>query len=132
VGAGPSWFPFGKGNLWFSLADLVLLQLHAGNASVPAERGTWSGSWLMRERRSAAGEWLPWFPLGGGPPDLWEVPDPVVVSRPDALPGGGVPPDKVFYAASESLGSSSASVALSRMICSVSLGVYPHATSWVR
>lgn len=26
------------------------------------------------ERRSAAGEWLLWFALGGGPPDFWEVP----------------------------------------------------------
>ncbi|GLU69327.1 hypothetical protein Pure05_41790 [Paenarthrobacter ureafaciens] len=26
--------------------------------------------------RSAAGEWLLWFALGGGPPDVWEVPGP--------------------------------------------------------
>jgi hypothetical protein len=29
--------------------------------------------------RSAAGEQLLWFALGGGPPDFWEVPGPVVV-----------------------------------------------------
>ncbi len=40
------------------------------------------------ERRSAAGEWLLWFALGGGPLDFWKAPCPGVVSLVVALPGG--------------------------------------------
>ena len=46
--------------------------------------------------RSAAGERLLWFALGGGPPDFWEVPGPVVVSGRGPCRAVGVPPGKGF------------------------------------
>jgi hypothetical protein len=40
-------------------------------------------------RRSAAGEWVLWFALGGGPPDFWKVPGLPAVIRLGACAGRG-------------------------------------------
>lgn len=79
-------------------------------------------------RRSAAGEWLLWFALGGGPPDFWKVPGLPTVIGP--VPGGvwDPPPGTGAVVYSAVLAFSP----LSMMICSVSDAVYPQRTSWFR
>jgi hypothetical protein len=85
-------------------------------------RCSWSaGNWLFGlgrvERRSAAGEWLLWRFLGGGPPHFWKVPGRTCGGS--CLAGRFLrPPGKgLFYAAS------GVCLPLSMMICSVSEAV---------
>ncbi len=87
----------------------------------------WCGDGCV-DRRSAAGDWLLWFALGGGPPDFWQVPGPDGVSGRRGPCRAGLPPGKGIYAAA----SSSAGFCPSMMMLSTSLGVYPHVTSWFR
>jgi hypothetical protein len=116
--------PFGflckKSNV--SLTDVVA-------AFVPApllQRGSRPQSRVLRSRRSAAGELLMWFALGGGPPDFWKVPDPYEVSGRGPC-RAGLPPGTVavVYPAVSVLSP------LSMMICSTSLAVYLLRTSAV-
>ena len=45
----------------------------SGSSLFPDPAGEWFLGLCRVERRSAAGEWLLWFALGGGPPDFWKV-----------------------------------------------------------
>lgn len=98
-------------------------------ADIHGPRGAWCESWLVA--------------LNGGPPLVsgycgshFAADRPkfgrflalLVVSGAGPRRAVGVPPGKGSYAAA----SSSAGLALSMMICSTSLGVYPHVTSWFR
>lgn len=118
---------FSARNLWISLAEVMaafLPSLVAGARLLFYVPGCW------RRRRSAAGEWMRWFALGGGPPEFWKVPGLPAVIGLGPVPGGvrDPPPGTgaVVYPAV------SAFSPLSMMICSTSLAVYPQRTSWFR
>lgn len=95
--AGPSAFSSAKEINGFSLAEYCrwCLQL-PGKRRCPWQSRHLGGAcdgcvnW-----RSAAGEWLLWFALRGGPPDFWKVPCPsVAIGR--GLAGRGYRPARVF------------------------------------
>jgi hypothetical protein len=122
-GAGPSWFSLGKDICGFSVAEPVVMLPRRESSLVPGARCQRQVVRGSAKRRSVAGAWLLWFAVGGGPPEVREVPGPIVVSgRAAAL--GDQPPGTLS-------GYSVSAVCLSMMICSTALAVYPQEMSWL-
>ncbi len=82
------------------------------------------------ERRAAAGDQQRLVRPGAAARPTFHGSRPAGGEWPGAVPGGGGSARHRSYSAVSPL--VAAGVCLSRMICSTSAGVYPHATSWRR
>lgn len=72
-----------------SLAEAVHMIATEAVDGMSWSRGTYFQDWWARSWWSAAGEWLLWFALGGGPPTLRGFLALPVVGSAGPLPGGG-------------------------------------------